>query len=417
VGRSILLTKIKSISRKERVVIKEVVEDIHRRLRVPLCNVLPRLIGMDDHINFIGWWLTDGSHHIVDILTIAGVGGVGKTYLAKYVFGLHSSKFDKSSFVQGIDARCNERVNGLLKLQKQLHGDISKNMELRVNDCIEYTSKIENVLARKRVFIVLDDIGSLEQLDALLGNKGLHPGTKVIVTTKDASLTKRCALFKSHDHPNHKEVLLNGLRKSTSLKLLCIHAFHSQNPKEGYEEVSKELVKYCDGHPLAIEVLGKSLYQRDVSHWENYIKMLKKEPHAHINTALKMSFDALLYTNDKELFKHIACFFVGIDRDVAQTILDACDINTEIGMRNLVDKSLLSIESNNELAMHSLIQEMGRNLVRQESPVKPWKRSRLWCPKESFEALNQNKGKRSLLGLALDMIMLDKKKSRGSFEL
>ncbi|CAH1440826.1 unnamed protein product [Lactuca virosa] len=60
--------------------------------------------------------------------------------------------------------------------------------------------------------------------------------------------------------------------------------------------------------------------------------------------------------------------------------------------------------------MHQLVQEMGRFEVRQESPDKPWKRSRLWCHKESFKVLKHKKGKGNLLGLALDMRMLEKEK-------
>ncbi|KAD5802419.1 hypothetical protein E3N88_13779 [Mikania micrantha] len=403
--------------RKESEFINEVVADIHRRLRLPLSNNLPRLIGRDYQINFISSWLTDEScNTAADILTVVGMSGIGKTSLARHVFGLHFSKFEKSSFINGINATANERSNGLLDLQKQLHGDISKKIELRVNDVIGYTSKIEYVLARKRVFIVLDDIGSLKQLDALLGNKGLHPGSKIIVTTKDASLTERCALFKSQVR-RHKEVLLNGLNIYDSVRLLCIHAFDSQNPKKGYEEVSKKLIKYCEGLPLAIEVLGSSLQNQDVAQWEDRINVLKKEPHPHINTTLKMSFNALIFENDKELFKHIACFFVGTDRDVTETILNACDLKARSGITNLIDRCLLQIETGNKLIMHQLVQEMGRDLVRQESLVKPWKRSRLWCHEESFKVLKQKKAKGNILGLALDMKMLDKKRLHGSFEL
>ncbi|KAD5802429.1 hypothetical protein E3N88_13789 [Mikania micrantha] len=392
--------------RKETEFIKEVVADINRRLHVPLCNTMLPLIGLGYEIDFISSWLNDGSCHTADILTIVGMSGIGKTSLARYVFELHSSKFDKSSFIEGINAKSNERSNGLLDLQKQFHANISKKFELHVNDAVKYTSKIEYVLARKRVLIVLDDIGSFKQLDALLGNKCLYPGSKVIITTKDASLTKGCALLKSQVHPNYKEVLLNGLYEYESLQLLCIHAFNSQNPKEGYEEVSEKLVKYCDGHPLAIQTLGRSLQNQDVAHWEDCINVLKKESNSHINATLRVSFDALTYENDKELFKHIACFFVGMDRDVTELILNACDINTRSGITNLIDRCLLSIGWNNELIMHQLVQEMGRDLVRQESPEKPWKRSRLWCHEESL------KGKGNLIGLALDMRMLDKKKIR-----
>ncbi|GJY46576.1 hypothetical protein Tco_0435639, partial [Tanacetum coccineum] len=31
-------------------------------------------------------------------------------------------------------------------------------------------------------------------------------------------------------------------------------------PKNGYEEVSYDIVKYSEGHPLALEVLGRSLH-------------------------------------------------------------------------------------------------------------------------------------------------------------
>ncbi|KAI3683221.1 hypothetical protein L1987_83721 [Smallanthus sonchifolius] len=244
---------------------------------------------------------------------------------------------------------------------------------LQVNDVSVYTSKIENALARKRVFIVLDDIRSLDQLDALLGNKVVHQGSKIIITTKDASLSEKCALFDPPVEPNHREVSLDGLSETKSLELLCIHAFKSNKPKEGYNEVSKKLVKYCEGHPLALQVLGRSLQKQDVAYWEECIKGLEKEPHPDIKNALKMSIGSLPSENNKELFMHIACFFVGMDRDWTETILNACDINTRSGIMNLIDRCLLGIGWDNKLMMHQLVQQMGRDLVRQESPEKPWK--------------------------------------------
>ncbi|KAD5802335.1 hypothetical protein E3N88_13695 [Mikania micrantha] len=395
--------------RKESWFIKEVVADIHRRLHVPLSNKLPCLIGMNYEIEFIRSWLTDESCNIAaDILTVVGMGGIGKTTLAKYVFQLHSNKFNKSSFIEGIDAKCKENSNGMLDLQKQLLGDISK-----IHNVSVYASKINNALVRKKILLVLDDVGCLDQLDALLGNEAFHQGSKIIITTKDASLTDRCALFDLPVQPNHKKLSLNGLYRYESLKLLCIHAFKSNKPKKGYIEVSEKLVKYCQGHPLALEVLGRSLQKRDVGYWEECIKVLKKEPDSRINKALKMSFDALLSKNDKELFKHIACFFVGIDRDVTETILNSFDLNARYGITNLIERCLLSIGWNNKVEMHSLIQEMGRHLVRQESPDKPWERSRSWCHEESFKVLEQNQGTENLVGLALDMRMLEKEKLSG----
>ncbi|CAH1440828.1 unnamed protein product [Lactuca virosa] len=403
--------------RLETEFIEEIVKDIHRRLHAPLRNAQQLFIGMDYHINFVTSWLKDGSSHTVDILTISGIGGIGKTSLAKHVYGLYSHEFHKSSYIEDISRRCDGKYNGLLDIQKQLCGDIAKTSSIQVYDVSKYTSMIENAIARKKVFLVLDDINTLHQLDALLGSKGFHPGSKVIITAKDRCLTESCALFKTNIKPKHTKHLLHGLNETESRQLLCSHAFMCNHPKEGYEEVSGKLLEYCQGHPLALEVLGKLLHNRGVVYWEGCMKGLKKETNDRINNVLRMSFDSLPSKNDKELFKHIACFFVGIDRDLSETILEACDINTGSGITNLIDKCLLSIGRNNELKMHQLVQEMGRFEVDQESPDKPWKRSRLWCHKESFRVLKRKKGKGNLLGLALDMRMLEKEKLGASYEL
>ncbi|GKA01452.1 disease resistance protein RML1B-like protein [Tanacetum coccineum] len=184
----------------------------------------------------------------------------------------------------------------------------------------------------------------------------------------------------------------------------------------GYEEFSIDIVKYSERHPLALEVLGRSLHNQDVAYWEDYLDRLKKEPDSHIQKVLKVSFHSLP-DNDKELFKYIACFFVGKDRDFTEIVLKACGINTRSGITTLIQRCLVSITLNNKLKMHSLIQDMGRDLVRQESPNKPWMRSRLWDHEESFNVLKRRKGTEDILGLYLDMRMLKNQTLRGSLEL
>ncbi|XP_023751053.2 disease resistance protein RUN1 isoform X2 [Lactuca sativa] len=419
--------------RRETEFIEEIVKYIYRRLHTPLRSALPLLIGMESSINYVTSWLKDASSHTTDVLTILGMGGIGKTSLAKYVYRSHAHEFDTSSFIEDISRRCDEKLNrsnfiedispksenfnGLLSLQKQLYDDISEQSSVQVHDASTYTSEIENVVACNKVFLVLDDIDSLDQLDALLGSKGFHPGSKIIITTTNTWLIESSALFQKNAKPKHAQFFLNGLDKTESRTLLCFHAFKSNVTHAGYEEVLEELLKYCEGHPLALAILGKSLYNRDVVYWKEFIASLEKDIDPDIISVLRKSFDSLPSENDKELFKHIACFFVGMDRDVATTILEACDIETISGITNLMDRCLLSIGRDNKLKMHQLLQNMGRFVVQQESPNRPWERSRLWCHEESLKVLLQKKGTGNVLGLILDIKMLKNKKLREAFEL
>ncbi|KAL7257920.1 hypothetical protein ACSBR1_004109 [Camellia fascicularis] len=79
-----------------------------------------------------------------------------------------------------------------------------------------------------------------------------------------------------------------------------------------------------------------------------------------------------------------------MDEDWVATILDACDFYTMVGIQNLIDRCLLTIDECKRLVMHHLVQEMGREIVRQESPKEPGERSRLWNYKDSLNVLREN---------------------------
>ncbi|XP_071720301.1 disease resistance protein RPV1-like isoform X2 [Rutidosis leptorrhynchoides] len=399
--------------RLETVIVHEVISDIKRQLGVDSRIPSPDFIGQGYNVRFISSWLIDKSTHTTEILTIEGMDGIGKTSLARHIYDMHSRLFQRSIFIEDINRKWQE-------LQKKFCSDISKITSIQEDDISLYSSTIEKAFASKKFFLVLDDVHSPDQLDALLGHEGFHPGSKIIITTTNLSLTERCALFKQ----NHTKWLLNGLNETSSLQLLRFHAFNIL-PEEGYKLikpghklVSEKLAKLCKGHPLALKVVGRCLRDRDVTKWEEYIEKLEEEETDFvIQKALRISFDSLPSQNDKELFKHIACFFVGMDKDYTETIMKACGIRIVLGIKNLIDRHLLT-SGQNQFMMHQLVQEMGRDVVRQESPNKPWERSRLWSDEESFMVLKQEKGKENTLGLNLDIRKLEKKKlNYGSLEL
>ncbi|CAN6703957.1 unnamed protein product [Malus baccata var. baccata] len=71
-------------------------------------------------------------------------------------------------------------------------------------------------------------------------------------------------------------------------------------------------------------------------------------------------------------------------------------------LQNQAYRCLVTIGMDNELNMHDVIRDMGREIVRQESNV-PGNRSRLWRPEDSFEVLRKKNGTEAIEGLILDM--------------
>ncbi|KAI7737633.1 hypothetical protein M8C21_017067 [Ambrosia artemisiifolia] len=355
---------------------------------------------MEYSVRIVTSFLKDRSFQNTEFLTIWGMAGIGKTHLANYVFQLHCLDFERSCFLEDIERRCTS-PNGLLDLQKQLLKDIQAGGWTDIKNLNEGTLKIEESL-RKRTLLVLDGINKVEQLDVLIGTKGLHPGSKIIVTSKNKSLTEKCKLFDKEVPPKHMKHLLEGLNDEESLQLLSWHAFGRNEPNEGDRKKSMKVVKYCQGHPLALKVLGSSLHNEEDT-WEGILESLGKETNPDITKILKISFDTLPYDKDKELFKHIAFFFVGEDRKFTEDILKACGVCKSTGIKSLISRCLLTVESSDILMMHQLLQDMGRDMVRQESPKKPWKRSILWHRDECLDVLQNRRGTTIIQGLVLDM--------------
>ena len=180
-----------------------------------------------------------------------------------------------------------------------------------------------------------------------------------------------------------------GLSDNDALKLFSWKAFHKPHPSENFVNLSKDFVNYAKGLLLALKVLGSLLFDKTMDEWKSALNKLKAEFDENIMDILQISFNRLMDTQ-KELFLDIACFFKGENKDCIRDVLQSFGYYPDYNIGVLMKKSLITIDENGALGMHDLLQNMGQEIVRRESPREPGGRSRLWICKDVIRVLKNN---------------------------
>ncbi|XP_023757848.1 disease resistance protein Roq1 isoform X2 [Lactuca sativa] len=353
-------------NRHESKFIKEIVNTILPMLHPVTSSVNDNLIGIETRMQRLKSELKIGSGG-VSMIGIWGVGGGGKTTLASSIYSEISNNFDGCCFVENIREKSSKY--GLENLQEKILSGVLKQNKVKVGSIEEGKRMIVDRLCRRKVLIVLDDVDHLVQLKALAGSHDwFGEGSRIIITTRDKHLLNA-----------HRVKLMHNIRllnDDEAIKLFCKLAPQDNRPKEDYEQLSKDVVSYAGGLPLALTVLGPFLSDKDIDEWVSALARLKQIPNDDIVGKLKISFDGLTKV-EKDLFLDIACFFRWEKKDRAMEILDACGFHPGIGVKVLVQKALITI-LDGRFDMHDLVQELGHHIVRGEDPNYPELHSRVW---------------------------------------
>jgi len=312
---------------------------------------------------------------------IHGIGGIGKTTIARAVYNLIADQFEGLCFLDNV--RENSIKHGLVHLQETLLYDIIGKKYMKLGSINNGIPVIKNRLHLKKVLLVLDDVDKLEQLRAIVGESGwFGPGSRVIITTRDRHLLTSHGVEKSYE--------LDGLNMKEALELICWNAFKTDKVDSNYENVLSRAVSYASGLPLALEVMGSYLVGKSIQEWESAMDQFERIPDKKIHSILKVSFVSL-EEDQQKIFLDIACFFKGCDLPYIKKILQIHHgFCPEYGIGVLMEKSLIKITLNGHVILHDLIEDMGKEIVRQESPEEPGKRSRLWLPEDISHVFEEN---------------------------
>ncbi|CAI0394246.1 unnamed protein product [Linum tenue] len=368
---------------RQGVTIDEVFLKARKHLMENYRQVTNQLVGIDSHIEKVKELL----NREVQTVGIQGMSGIGKTNIAKAVYDSVSAHFDRCCFVE--DVR-NILSNGgrIETLQSKIISDIL-GYDTKVRDPSQGIQFIKDrVCRRKRILIVLDNIDRSFELDTTLGDlANFHPESRFIVTTVDEEILKFFPKCESY-----KPDLMND---DIALQLFSRHAFGSDYPPTGYMDLSQDFVEVAAGLPLAIKAIGSVVFRKDKKFWVAKLKMFREIPDEQVQKRLKIVYEELSL-DEKHIFLDIACYFIGEPTDRPSFLWDDSNLHPLVSIDTLCLKAFIKINERNELWMHDQYKLLGRDIVREEDIVNPWKRSRMWSNKDVLNMLRDKQGTEEL---------------------
>ncbi|RID79253.1 hypothetical protein BRARA_A02007 [Brassica rapa] len=384
--------------KNEAGMIESVATDVSNKLNMATASRdFDGLVGMENHIMQISSMLSLDSND-VKMVGIWGPAGIGKTTIARALYKKLSNSFTHTAFMESIRGS-GEKIHSddhafMLHLQEQLLSKMFNHKDLKIH----HLGVAEERLKDKKVLVVLDDVDDLKQLKAMAGNtQWFGNGSRIIMTTKDKHL------LQAHKIKTTYQVEFPLLPQA--YEIFCLYVFGQKSPYDGFEELAMEVTRLAGDLPLGLRVFGSYLRGMSKEEWIEALPRLRTSLDGDIEKVLRFSYEALC-DKDKDLFLHIACLFEGESISYLEKCLAHSDLDVRHGLKVLANNSLISITEEERLVMHNLVEQLGKEIVRQEHKDEPERRKFLVDAREIWDVLTDNTGSKSVLGIDLDIMAI-----------
>ncbi|KAM1577688.1 hypothetical protein ACFX1Z_039335 [Malus domestica] len=345
------------------------------------------IIGRDEDKKALIQLLLDPiSTENVSTISIVGIGGLGKTALAQLIFNdeVIRKHFELKIWVCVSNTfELDILAKKILKADKLAKEERDKVDEL---DMDQLQNELRKKVDGKKYLLVLDDVWNenpqkwLSLMDLL---KGGGEGSRILITTR----TKTIAMT-SH---TTKQYPLRGLHEVQSWSLFKKMAFQDGKEPENstIKAIGMEVVKKCQGVPLAIRTIGGTLCTKDQEReWSNFkekkLSKIRQEENGILPT-LKLSYD-VLPSHLKQCFAYCSLFPPDYDISVkrltrlwvAQGFVKSYDENEGLEdvayeyYRELLQRSFFQEEKTGEFGMckmHDLMNELAISVSGDRSAI------------------------------------------------
>ncbi|XP_040366513.1 disease resistance protein RPM1 isoform X2 [Rosa chinensis] len=270
------------------------------------------IVGIDEPIKqMVGRLVNGGCGR--EVVSVAGMGGMGKTTLAKQVYDAAEVK-KHFKLCAWITFTQSFKLAELLKdIVQQLHQAIRSPVPQEINSMNTNQLKtiIKDFLQKRRYLIVLDDVWHLYGWDAL---KYALPnniyGSRVILTTRNADIASTTST-----ESGGEVYTLEPLPPVESWELLCKKTFQGNSCPPHLEKICNYVLRKCEGLPLAIVAISGVLAAKDkrrIDEWEMVGHSLGAEIEGNdklqdLKKVLSLSFNDLPYYL-KSCFLYLSIF-------------------------------------------------------------------------------------------------------------
>ncbi|XP_057778302.1 putative disease resistance RPP13-like protein 1 [Salvia miltiorrhiza] len=331
----------------------------------------PIFIGRDDVASKIVEMLTNSittdDERAVSIISIVGMGGLGKTTLTRKVFN-HMK--DETRFGSHIWVHVSPNFDALTLFKKILK---ELNDQVEGENKQDILSKLQQALKDKTYLLVLDDVWNEDRskweefMNSLLGVSSVK-GNAIVVTTRSMKVATIVNPIHTHE--------LEGLSDEECWSIIKVKTFGEGNVPSEFAAIGKKIARKCQGLPLAANVVGGVLSIKSEEKWRSVEEkwLSADEGGDNITNILRLSFDNLSLPSLKKCFAYCAMFPKGseimkqelIEMWMAEGFLQANNMESvgEKFINVLLHNSLLQVSTRDRYGnvescgMHDLVHDL-----------------------------------------------------------